>query len=96
MSAVEARSVGMVNHVVPRDELQERVLELAEKIASRPLFALKMSKQAVNQSQDAQGQWQAMEAAFSLHQLCHSHNVQVHKIPVNPAGLLPPPKKAKG
>ncbi len=57
------------------------------------MFALKMSKQAVNQSQDAQGQWQAMEAAFSLHQLCHSHNVQVHNIPVNPAGLLPPKKK---
>ena len=94
ITADDAHRLGMVNHVVPRDELQERVLELAEKIASRPLFALKMSKQAVNQSQDAQGQWQAMEAAFSLHQLCHSHNVQVHKIPVNPAGLLPPKKKS--
>jgi enoyl-CoA hydratase len=94
ITADDAHRLGMVNHVVPRDALQERVLELAERIASRPLFALKMSKQAVNQSQDAQGQWQAMEAAFSLHQLCHSHNVQVHKIPVNPAGLLPPKKKA--
>ncbi len=96
ITAHDAHRLGMVNHVVPRDELQARVLELAERIAARPLFALKMSKQAVNQSQDAQGQWQAMEAAFSLHQLCHSHNVQVHKIPVNPAGLLPPKKKGSG
>jgi enoyl-CoA hydratase len=92
ISAEEARQLGMVNQVVAREELEARVLETAEKIAARPLFALKMCKQAVNQSQDAQGQWQAMEAAFSLHQLCHSHNVQVHKIPVNPAGLLPPKK----
>jgi enoyl-CoA hydratase len=94
ITARDAHRLGMVNHVVPGEQLQERVLELAETIASRPMFALKMSKQAVNQSQDAQGQWQAMEAAFSLHQLCHSHNVQVHKIPVNPAGLLPPKKKS--
>jgi len=93
VSAQDAHRLGMVNHVVPVAELQDRVLEMAEKIASRPSFALKMSKQAVNQSVDAQGQWQAMEAVFSLHQLCHSHNVQVHKIPVNPAGLLPPKKK---
>ncbi len=93
ISAQDAHRLGMVNHVVPRADLQARALELAEKIAARPAFAVKMSKQAVNQSQDAQGQWQAMEAAFSLHQLCHSHNVQVHKIPVNPAGLLPPKKK---
>ena len=64
-------------------------------VVNTVLFALKMCKQAANQSVDAQGQWQAMEAAFSLHQLCHSHNVQVHKIPVNPAGLLPPKKKAQ-
>ncbi|MDP6978061.1 MAG: enoyl-CoA hydratase [Myxococcota bacterium] len=93
ISAQDAYRLGMVNHVVPRADLQERALELAVKIAARPAFAVKMCKQAVNQSQDAQGQWQAMESAFSLHQLCHSHNVQVHKIPVNPAGLLPQKKK---
>ena len=87
ITAEEACSLGMVNHVVPNGELQDATLALAEKIAARPLFALKMSKQAVNQTSDAQGQWQAMQAAFSLHQLSHSHNVQVHKIPIDPAGI---------
>jgi enoyl-CoA hydratase len=87
ISAREAERLGMVNHVVPDGELESATLALAEKIARRPLFALKMSKQAVNQTVDTQGQWQAMQAAFSLHQLSHSHNVQVHKIPIDPAGI---------
>jgi enoyl-CoA hydratase len=96
-SAEEAHRLGMVNHVVPRAELGDFALAMAEKIARKPLFALKMTKQAVNQAQDAQGQWQAMESAFSLHQLCHSHNVQVHKIPIDPSGLpvaIRKPKKS--
>jgi enoyl-CoA hydratase len=86
-SAEEAHRLGMVNQVVPTAELQGYVLEMAEKIARKPLFALKLTKQAVNQAQDAMGQGQALESAFSLHQLAHSHNVQIHKIPIDPSGL---------
>ena len=63
----------MVNQVVPRDQLVEYTLEMAKKIATKPSFALKLTKEAVNQSIDAQGQWQAMQAVFNLHQLAHSH-----------------------
>jgi enoyl-CoA hydratase len=86
-SAEEAHALGMVNRVVPRDDLEQHVLELAQRIARKPMMALKLTKQAVNQAQDAMGQPQALEAAFSLHQLAHSHNVQVHKIPIDPGGL---------
>ena len=54
------------------------------KIAQRPLFALKMTKEAVNAAQDNQGRVQAMQTSFALHQLCHSHNQQVHGMPIDP------------
>jgi enoyl-CoA hydratase len=86
IDAEQARELGMVNRVVPREELEAQTLSLARKIASRPSMGLKLAKQSVNQAQDAQGLWTALQAAMSLQQLGHSHNVQVHGIPVDPAG----------
>ncbi|MBT3532728.1 MAG: enoyl-CoA hydratase [Rhodospirillaceae bacterium] len=87
LGAEEARQLGMVNQVVPRDDLLPTALAMAERIARKPLFALKLTKEAVNQSQDTMGRPTAMSQVFSLHQLCHSHNMQVHGIPVDPGGL---------
>jgi enoyl-CoA hydratase len=84
VSAADALRLGMVNHVVPVGELQEFTLGLAERIAQRPLFALKLTKEAINSAQDNQGRIQALQTSFALHQLCHSHNMQVHGIPVDP------------
>lgn len=39
--------MGLVNHVVPRAELETFGLAMAERIARKPLFALKLVKQAV-------------------------------------------------
>jgi enoyl-CoA hydratase len=83
-TAEEAHRLGMVNHVVPRAELPEFTLNLARKIAEKPSFGLKLTKEAVNQTVEAQGQWQAMLAVFNLHQLAHSHNMQVHGVPIDP------------
>ncbi len=87
LDARQAEGLGMVNRVVPRAELADQALAMAERIAAKPLFALKMTKEAVNQSQDAMGRQTAMLQAFSLHQLCHSHNMQRFGIAVDPAGL---------
>jgi enoyl-CoA hydratase len=84
VSAADALRLGMVNHVVPTDELQAFALDLAERIAQRPLFALKLTKEAINAAQDNQGRIQALQTSFALHQLCHSHNMQVHGLPVDP------------
>jgi enoyl-CoA hydratase len=84
VSAGDALRLGMVNHVVPVDELQDFALGLAERIAQRPLFALKLTKEAINAAQDNQGRIQALQTSFALHQLCHSHNMQVHGMPVDP------------
>ena len=87
LGADEARQLGMVNQVVPRADLLPTALAMAERIAKKPLFALKLTKEAVNQTQDTMGRPAAMSQVFALHQLCHSHNVQVHGIPVDPGGL---------
>jgi enoyl-CoA hydratase len=86
IGADEARALGMVNHVVPRAELEKFTLELAQRIASRPSMGLKLAKQSVNQAQDAQGFWTALQAAMSLQQLGHSNNAQVHGMLVDPSG----------
>ena len=86
VSARDAHTLGMVNHVVPRAELEKFTLELAQRIASRPSMGLKLAKQSVNQAQDAQGFWTALQAAMSLQQLGHSNNAQVHGMLVDPRG----------
>ena len=93
LSAQEAEKLGMVNHVVPRDTLTSFTLALAEKIATKPLFALKLAKEAVNAAQDAQGRSSAMQTAFALHQLAHSHNMQVHGMLIDPSGISPAVKR---
>ena len=86
MSAVEAKSCGMVNHVVAREELTGFVTQMADRIAKRPSMGLRLAKQSVNQAQDAQGIWNALNAAMSLQQLGHANARIVHGIPVDPEG----------
>jgi enoyl-CoA hydratase len=89
LSAQDAFRLGMVNRVVAADRLEEETLALAEQIAAKPLFALKLAKEAVNAAQDAQGRVTAMQTAFALHQLAHAHNELVHGLPIDPSFVLP-------
>lgn len=84
VSAQDAKQLGMVNHVVPRDELRDVTKAMAQRIAMRPSFALKLAKESVNQTLEAQGQWTALRAAFSLQHLAHAHNRAKFGIPVDP------------
>ena len=98
ISAEDAKALGMVNHVVPRDELTAFTTEMAEHIAERPSMGLKLAKQSVNQMQDSQGLWTALQAAMSLQQLGHANNNQVHGMGVDPRGaeiIKAQAKKAK-
>ena len=94
LSAQEARGVGMVNQVVALDQLESAALGMAEKIARKPLFALKLTKEAVNAAEDAKGRVGAMQTSFSLHQLAHTHNLHVHGMLIDPTGLPPDTAKA--
>ncbi|MFE5474072.1 enoyl-CoA hydratase [Nocardia sp. NPDC056541] len=84
LTAAEVHRLGMVNHVVPLAELESFTLQLASRIAEKPLFALRLAKEAVNVAQDNQGRANALQTSFAYHQLCHSHNQQVHGTLIDP------------
>ena len=48
IKADEALEIGLVNHVVPADELMDTAMELAKKIASNAQLAVRYSKEAIN------------------------------------------------
>ena len=73
MPAEEAHRVGMVNRVVPRDELAATVDAMAARIAEKPRFALALTKMAINQAEDRMGLRETMDAVFGLHHLAHAH-----------------------
>jgi enoyl-CoA hydratase len=52
IDAQEAYRIGLVNKVVPQDELMEKTMALAQKIAKRPPLAVQFAKEAVNRSQE--------------------------------------------
>lgn len=73
IDAKEAHRLGMVNRVVPLDELNQATATLAEEIAQKHAHGLLMAKRAVNQTLDAQGQHAALEGAYNLHSLGHAN-----------------------
>ena len=74
MSAQRAYEVGMINRVVPRAELQEQTLQIAQRIAQKPRFALALTKKAINQAEDRMGLRDTIDATFGLHHLAHAHS----------------------
>jgi enoyl-CoA hydratase len=73
IDAHEAHRIGMVSRVFTADRLREGTLDYARRIAELPSAASLMIKEAVNQTQDNQGFFNSLNAAFTLHQLNHAH-----------------------
>jgi enoyl-CoA hydratase len=86
ITAAEALRHGMVNQVVPREELETATLSLAAHIAKRPRFGLTLAKQSVNATLDAMGMYTAIQSAFALHHVGHNHNMRLYDLLVDPAG----------
>ncbi|MHA6642778.1 enoyl-CoA hydratase [Mesorhizobium sp. A623] len=72
MEAQEALSCGMVSRLVPRDEMEDATLALAEQIARTPPFALKLVKRSLHRTMDIGGFRAALDAHFDTHQLSHA------------------------
>ena len=72
IDAQEAERRGMVNRVVPADDLDEASRDLALEIAQMHPHALAMAKRAVNQTLDIMGQQAALQSCFDIHQLGHA------------------------
>jgi enoyl-CoA hydratase len=75
----EAHALGMVSKVFSQDELADRTLEFAQRIAQVPTMAALLIKESVNQSQDNMGFYNALQACFTIHQLNHSHWAEIHE-----------------
>ncbi|HEY2330457.1 MAG TPA: enoyl-CoA hydratase [Acidimicrobiales bacterium] len=78
LSVEEAHRLGMVSKVFPKDELSEKTLEFARRIAALPTITSLLVKESVNQTMDNMGFMNALTACFSLHQINHSHWAEVH------------------
>jgi enoyl-CoA hydratase len=78
-TAQRALEVGMVNQVVPREELAATTMAIAERISAMPRFGLALTKKAVNQAEDLQGMRAGMDSVFGLHHAAHAHNAEVGK-----------------
>jgi enoyl-CoA hydratase len=81
-SAQRAYEVGMVNRVVPREQLEIQTLAIAARIAAMPRFGLALAKKAVNQCEDLMGLRHGMDAVFGLHHFAHAHNAEVGSGPL--------------
>ena len=75
VSAADALRLGLVNRVVPRDELDAATLALAEEIAKNEPFVVRATKKAVNRAWDVAGFRAAMESNIELDVMIESANL---------------------
>jgi enoyl-CoA hydratase len=88
LDADEAYRLGMVSKVFPRDELEDKTLEFARRIAERPTMAALLIKDSVNAAADAMGFTEALRHGFHIHELGHAHWA-AHNENRFPVGLPP-------
>lgn len=72
ITASAALAAGLVNAVVPRDELESAALELARRIAPTPLAVLRLTKQALNRAYEAMGLRDAVKANLDISAILNS------------------------
>jgi enoyl-CoA hydratase len=73
VDADEAYRLGMVSKIFPTDEIGDRTVEFARRIAQLPTVTALLIKESVNQSVDNMGFYNALNACFTLHELNHAH-----------------------
>ena len=75
IAAGDALRMGLVNRVVPRDELEEATLRLAEEIAKNEPFVVQATKRAVNRAWDIAGFRAAMAANTEIDVMIETANL---------------------
>jgi enoyl-CoA hydratase len=74
MTAERAYGFGMVNKVVPREDLRSTVESWAAKIVKQPRLGNWLTKQAVNHVEELRGKRAATDAVFHMHHFAHAQN----------------------
>ena len=72
ISAADAERLGMVNRVVPRDELAATVQEMAEAIALVPPATAAVVKRSINKTLEFMGQRDSWDYHFMVHHWMHN------------------------
>lgn len=67
IDAEEAYRIGLVNKIVPHEQLMEKAMGLAKKIASRPPLAVRYAKETVNRSLEG-----STVSGFALESFLHA------------------------
>jgi enoyl-CoA hydratase len=66
MSGIEAARVGFANRAYPVDELEERVLEIAQRITTIPTDIVQINKRTVRRAMDNMGMRASIRAGTEL------------------------------
>ena len=74
MPAARAYNFGMVNKVVPRNELRAATEAWAAKLAGQNRLGNWLTKQSVNHVEELRGKRSAMDAVFHMHHFAHAQN----------------------
>jgi len=72
LDAAEALRLGLVNRVVPRDELAEKTAELANRIALVPPITAEIVKASINNVAELQGKSASWRYHFMAHHFAHN------------------------
>lgn len=76
ISAQRAKDLGLINYVVPYNELDKKAQQLAERVANAPMYALTLAKRAVRLTLDIQG----FKAAQDAHRYIDTYLLASHGV----------------
>jgi len=79
VTAEEAKRIGLVNRVVPRDELESATLALANEIAILDPVAIAMTKRSINRSLEVAGFREALQANVDIDAVIEAAEVPERK-----------------
>ncbi len=96
LGAAEAKEWGMVNHVVPRAELETFTLDLAMHIAKAPPIGIRMMKRSLNRTADMMGFRNAISAHFDTHILSTSTHEHDEIVKAGMRASMDAAKQARG
>jgi enoyl-CoA hydratase len=87
ISGSEAAAIGLANRAFPAEELEERVLELAERVAKIPSDLQQLNKRSVHRAMEVMGIRTAIRAGSELQALA-THQPSVKKLLENLAASM--------
>jgi len=74
MPAARAYNFGMVNRIVPREQLDAEAAKMAANLAEKGRLGLWLTKQAINHVEELRGKRTAMDAVFHMHHFAHAQS----------------------